>query len=152
MWNDTMKKIILGLSILAGLFMASCSGAGGTDVKEIQGSWGIYRFDIDGVAQQLVISDINIEQKSKNSFEVHGNSGINSYFGEVSVSGKKLSVSDRMASTKMAGAPAEMEYEDNFLMCLTGAEKIELLEENGMKILKITNSGKKMSLWFSKHK
>lgn len=114
------------------------------------GTWQIYSFQIDGISQQIAISEITFEEAHGKSYSIYGNSGVNSFFGEVKIDGASISVGDNMGSTKMAGSPEVMEFEDNFLACLTSAEKIEITEEGNALILTISNTKTNSVLQFIK--
>lgn len=116
------------------------------------GTWQIDSFQIDGIFQQIAISEITFEEVHGKSYNIYGNSGVNSFFGEVKIDGSTLSVADNMGSTKMAGSPEAMEYEDNFLKCLTTAEKIQIREDGNILILTISSSKTNSQLHFRKQK
>lgn len=138
------KFLFLGL-IMAALMFTGCAKS-----QDISGQWTIESLEKDGVYQAICFSDINIEKASGNSFNVSGNSGINAFNGKVTLKGNTFKADDKMASTKMAGAPEEMEFEDTFLMCLTGADKAELVDADGYTQLIITNTAKNLVLTFHK--
>ena len=48
-------------------------------------------------------------------------------------------MSDNLASTKMAGEPKAMEFEDNFMEALAGSTEIEFSEENGTVLMTMKN-------------
>lgn len=121
---------------MAAIAFTGCSA----ESKDLSGGWDIYSFEINGTKQQLVVSDITFEKNSETSYSVNGYSGVNSYFGDVTVSGTKITTGGNFGSTKMAGDPASMTYEDNFLKCLTGATTAKLTNENGTDFLEITNA------------
>lgn len=138
------------------VFMIILAGCTSTKVKTDSaattylGTWQIDSFQIDGIFQQIAISEITFEEVHGKSYNIYGNSGVNSFFGEVKIDGSTLSVADNMGSTKMAGSPEAMEYEDNFLACLTSAEKIEITEEGNALILTISNTKTNSVLQFIK--
>lgn len=116
------------------------------------GTWQIDSFQIYGIFQQIAMSEITFEEVHGKSYNIYGNSGVNSFFGEVKIDGSTLSVADNMGSTKMAGSPEAMEYEDNFLKCLTTADNIEIHREENILILTIFSSKTNSSLYFRKLK
>lgn len=138
-------KTLLFAILTLGLFtMTGCK----TDTKDFEGSWTIYGFSINGTAQQIAVSEITFEQQTANQFSVTGNSGVNAFFGDVTINGSKIKPSQNFGSTKMAGSPEAMEYEDNFLKCLLGASKAKIRTEGGFEFLEITNSKDKSTLTF----
>lgn len=141
-----MKLKLTFLSVIAMTLFAltSCS----TEAKKIEGSWNIYSFTIDGTGQQLAPSEITFEKQSETLYSVKGNSGINSFFGDITVNGSKFTPNENFASTRMSGDPASMKYEDNFLKCLLGATKTSIYTENDTEFLEITNSKEKSVLVF----
>lgn len=116
------------------------------------GTWQIDSFQMDGIFQQIAVSEITFETDQGKTFNIYGNSGVNSFFGEVKIDGSSFSVGENMGSTKMAGSPEAMEYEDNFLACLTTAEKIELHEDGTILLLTISSSKTNSQLHFRKQK
>lgn len=115
---------------------------------KLEGNWKVQEFTKNDEPIKILESGISFEQKSETIFAVTGNSGINSFFGDIEIIQNTISVGDKMASTKMAGSPEAMEYEDTFLECLTKADGIEILEQDGNETLKISSSQNNMSLYF----
>ncbi len=126
------------------LAITSCSN----NTLEPEGTWSIYSFSIEGKSQQLAVSNITFEKISEDSYSINGNSGVNSYFGNISVKGTKLQTTSNFGSTKMAGSLDDMQFENNFLKCLTGATNARTYEENGNQLLEITNANEKSVLTF----
>lgn len=118
--------------------------------NDFSGKWEIYSFEINGIQQQLAVSGINFEKQSETTYSVNGNAGINSFFGDVTITGTKINAGDKFGSTKMAGDPAVMEFEDNFLKCLTGASSAKIKSEGNAEFLVISNSKDKSILTFIK--
>lgn len=141
-----MKKSLAILPLLA----LSLFGCNTKSAEDIVGDWNIKSFEKDGVQQQIAVSDISFEKKSGSSFDVKGNSGVNSFFGTVSVKNGTFKASENMGSTKMAGSPEAMAFEDDFLACLTGADAVEITEVDGKKVLKITDKDTKSVLSFTR--
>ncbi len=118
------------------------------EAKDFTGNWKIYGFTINDIPQELVISEISFEKQSDINYSVNGNSGVNAFFGEVTIKGSKICSKPNFGSTKMAGSPAEMEFEDNFLKCLLGASNARITTKNGADILTITNTNDNSVLSF----
>lgn len=135
-----MKKLLFALLACIGLCFTGCKEA-----KELEGNWVIKSFVIDGVAQQLAISNIEFS-KAGSKWNVNGNSGVNTFFGSVKVTKDKIVMGDNIGMTKMMGEPAAQEYEDLFIPALLKADGYSI-EGN---ILKITNSEMKSTLEFIK--
>ena len=57
---------------------------------------------------------------------LHGFSGVNRFFGNYKLEGSKISFSG-MGSTRMAGAPDAMRFEDKFMKALSQADRCSLL-------------------------
>lgn len=144
-----MKKSMMIFAAVAALFAAGCKKADGA-IDSYCGSWETISLNKAGVEQAIAISQIEIEKKSSTKVQFNGNSGVNSFFGEAEVKDGKLSVSDKMGSTKMAGEPAAMEFEDLFLECLAGADKVEAAQNGEAIILKICNTKAESVLTFRK--
>ncbi|MBQ0052195.1 MAG: META domain-containing protein [Treponema sp.] len=128
-----MKKAFILITALASIFTFGCKRAEKTEVSattvntaDLAGTWKIQSLEKAGVQQQIALSDITFEAKSEEVYSVSGNSGVNQFFGDVTVKNGKLTAGDNMASTKMAGAPEAMEFEDNFLACLIKADAVEV--------------------------
>lgn len=131
-----LKTFFIMVVAMAAIAFTSCSN----ESKDFSGSWDIYSFEVNGTKQQLVVSDITFEKQSDTLYSVNGYSGVNSYFGDVTVTGSKIKPGTNFGSTKMAGDPASMTFEDNFLKCLTGATSAKLTNEDGTEFLQITNT------------
>lgn len=147
-----MKKFMI-ITILAAFstIFFGCHSTGDRElIDDLTGRWEIHNFEINGVMQQLAFSDISLKQKTAGTFEANGNSGVNTFFGDIVFKNGKIFVSDRLASTKMAGSPEAMEFEDNFMACLTASDKFEIETKANAKILKIQSSSKKSVLYFIK--
>lgn len=130
-----LKTFLFMVIAMLTIAFTSCSN----EAKDLSGKWIIYSFEVNGEKQQLVVSDITFEKQSDNSYSVNGYSGVNSYFGDVTISGTKIKPGTNFGSTKMAGDPASMTFEDNFLKCLTGATSAKLTNEDDTEFLEIKN-------------
>ena len=60
---------------------------------------------------------------------VNGFSGVNRFFGEFRIAGDNI-VFDRMGSTKMAGHPEAMKFEDRFINALSRANRFYEIGRN----------------------
>lgn len=129
-----MKKLLLMLGIVAAL-MTGCKSV----ASAVEGEWEIRYFEINGVAQEICAATLNVERNGLNRFAINGNSGVNSYFGTAKIKGNSFTVNDNLASTKMAGEPKAMEFEDNFMKAFADSKKIEFKEENGTVLMTLKN-------------
>ncbi len=142
-----MKKIFIATLIASCFTFFGCKEEG---LNNLVGTWNVCSFEKEGQSMDIFDSHITFEDKGNNVFEMNGNSGVNSFFGDVSISEKGFQVSDKMGSTKMMGAPDEMVFEDNFIACLIGADSADIIEENGEQILKIKNTKENLVLSLKK--
>lgn len=133
-----MKKIALIVAALAGIIFMGCK----EESMKIKGEWKTTGLEINGVAQEICVSDISIKSKGFRTVAVNGNSGVNTYFGSAVVKGKNFKVKDNLASTKMAGDPRAMEFEDCFIATLVAADTWEL--ENNNLTIKNSETGNKI--------
>lgn len=127
------------MAVIAGFFFFGC-----TETEDFNGTWNTISFEKDGVAQEIVPSNI-ILASNGNKLLVAGESGVNLYNGTVRMSNGKISLMN-LGSTKMMGSPEEMAFEDMFLEALSYAETYTL--END--VLTICAPGKNMKLQFKK--
>lgn len=141
-----MKKSMFLISMAA----IALSGCTKVQVTDVEGSWEISEFVKGETAQQIAESDITFVKESGTNFTVNGSSGVNLFTGSVSVADGKITVSDNMASTKMAGSPEAEAFENEFLAVLTAADKVEVTEADGVKLLKLTDSETNSTLTFAK--
>lgn len=111
--------ISAAIAALAGMVFMGCKSA---NTIKLEGNWEVSEFELNGVAQQICVSDMTVKAKSDSVIEINGNSGVNTFFGSADVNGTSVKVRDNLASTKMAGEPAAMEYEDNFIATLAGSD------------------------------
>lgn len=146
-----MKNKITFFALFSAVFLlAGCATTSKNSVAssaDFSGSWLIDSMEKDGIAQQLVLSEISFAKKDGNLYSVTGNSGINRFFGDVTIDGEKFSTGSNLAGTKMAGSPAEMEFENDFITCLIGAEKI-VLEGTDGEVLTLYNEKDRIKLSF----
>lgn len=129
-----MKKLLLMFGIVAAL-MTGCKSV----ASAVEGDWEIRYFEIDGVAQEICSATLNVERSGLNRFAINGNSGVNNYFGTAKIKGNSFAVNDNLASTKMAGEPKAMEFEDNFMKAFADSKKIEFKEGNGTVLMTLKN-------------
>lgn len=85
---------------------------------------------IKGVEYTLEGSDITVVFDGG---KIYGFSGVNRYFGVVEIEGDKVTI-DNVASTMMAGEPAKMDSEVEYLRKLANVNKI-VIEENSISLL-----------------
>ncbi len=147
-----MKKLFMVASLVSLVLFAGCKGKTKVD-ETLAGKWETAVLEKDGAVQTLVISDMNLEPEKGDmtKYKIWGNSGINTYNGNIVIKDGKVIPDDKMLSTKMAGSPEDMSFEDLFLEGLTGADKAEIIvNESGEKFLEFTNSIKKIKITFKK--
>lgn len=116
----------------------------------VVGEWETCSLEINGIKQEICISNITISKKTNNEYSFNGNSGVNRFFGSVEIKGNSFSVKDDMGSTKMMGEPRAMEFEDNFIKTLIEADSVKVYTENNADFLIIENKNKTMKLVFIK--
>lgn len=150
-----MKKLLILVTALFSIFTFGCkrvekNTASSFSPDEFSGIWKTLSLEKEGIQQQIAESEISFEVKDSQTLSVNGNSGVNTFFGDVIIKDGKVTVSDKMASTKMAGSPEAMEFEDLFLSCLTGADDFEIFEKDNESILKISNQKTATSISFVK--
>ncbi len=144
-----MKKITVIVAAVFSLFAIGCKkDKAAVNLDDYTGDWGTFSLEAAGEQQPVVASVISIEKKSDTVLSVNGNSGVNSFFGDFVLSGGTVKASDNMGSTKMAGSPEAMEFEDKFLVCVSSADNIAVVKDEEKTVLEITNSvnGLKLTL------
>lgn len=123
-----MKKNLVILT-LAGALLGGCSAlektnAAAEKVANVTQSTQTY-VDINSVSGKeftLENADITITFETA---KVYGFSGVNRYFGSIKVDGNKIAI-ENVASTMMAGTPAKMEEESNYLKALAEVNSISI--------------------------
>lgn len=139
-----MKKLSL---LLLGFVFAF---AGCKNDANVIGEWETRSLEINGIAQEICVSNITISKKSNNVYSFNGESGVNSFFGSAEIKGNSFSVKDDMGSTRMLGEPRAMEFERNFMQTLIEAKSVKVFTENNSEFLTIENKDKTMKLIFIK--
>lgn len=118
--------------------------------SSIEGDWETRSFEINGIVQEICVSDISFTKSTKNIYSVNGCSGVNRFFGSVKINGTSFFVQDDMGSTKMLGEPNAMEFENNFLQTLIEAKSFRIFNENSTEFLEIKNNDETKKLVFIK--
>lgn len=108
-------------------------------VDKIIGEWETYALEINGENQEICESNIKIEKSQNALYSISGDSGVNRYFGSAKISKNSFLVQDNLASTKMAGDPKSMAFEDNFTKVLLEANLFKLYKENDSDFLLLEN-------------
>ncbi len=150
-----MKKLFLILTAAA-LSFAGCksvsSSAEGssTSAVSIEGEWQTSKLEIGGVEQELCPSEMSIAKKDGDLYSINGDSGVNRFFGDVKVNGSSFKVQDNIGSTKMAGDPVSMKFEDNFTDALLSATSWETFQKDSSAFLKISDKDGKNAITFTK--
>ncbi len=138
-----MKKLFL---LLGCVFMfAGCKNS-----ASVEGNWETRSLEINGTAQEICISEISFEKSTNGVYSINGNSGVNNFFGSVKINDADISVQDNMGSTKMAGEPKAMQFEDNFLQTLIEAASFRVFNESGSEFLEIKNKDGSRKIVFVK--
>lgn len=136
-----MKKfvpVLLGLMIIV---FAGCN-----EGKALNGNWNTIAMYKDGVAQEIVESNIEMEVKGS-VVKTGGCAGVNLFYGDVKMSNGKF-IPSEYAYTKMMGVPAAMEFEDLFLTVIHYADSYELNDD----ILILKSSTKNVEMHLRKEK
>lgn len=160
-----MKKLFLILTAAALSFVgcksvspsnegASVEGASNKNAStatiSIEGDWQTSKLEIDGVEQELCPSEMSIKQKDGDLYSINGDSGVNRFFGDVKVSGSSFKAQDNIGSTRMAGDPVSMKFEDNFTDALLSATSWETFQKDSSTFLKISDKDGKRAITFTK--
>ncbi len=144
-----MKKLSL---FLLGFGLALSLGACKTSSSLIDGEWKTYALEINGVAQEICDSNIKIEKSQNDFYSISGDSGVNRYFGSAKISGTSFLVQDNIGSTKMAGDPRSMKFEDIFTKTLLESSSFKIYKENNSEFLSLENKNKSEKLIFTRTK
>lgn len=117
-------------------------------MPDITGSWKISSLFKGSVAQEIVVSDLEIKFTEQPCvFSFSGTSGVNRFFGNVSFKdGKIYSPENGFATTRMLGSPEAMAFEELFIDILSNADKFSLKDN----LLSFEKSIDKSVLTFSK--
>lgn len=140
-FGGTMKKncFYLLLCTFICTFFLSCKD------ENISGMWKIHSLQKNGISQEICDIDIQIEQ-NQNVISVAGNSGVNNFSGEFIVNNDGSISVQNLASTKMMGSPAAMEFENLFMELLNGLSSAKIKDEN----LILENKEANLTATFSK--
>lgn len=118
----------------------------------IDGEWETYALEINGLSQEICESNIKIEKSQNDLYSISGDSGVNRYFGSAKISEKSFLVQDNMASTKMAGDPKSMAFEDNFTKVLMEVASFKIYKENDLEFLSLENKNGTEKIIFKRTK
>lgn len=118
--------------------------------SSIEGNWETRDFEINGIAQEICVSDISFTKSSKDIYSISGSSGVNRFFGSVKITASSFFIQDDMGSTKMLGEPNAMEFENNFLQTLIEAKSFKIFNENLAEFLEIKNDDETKKIIFIK--
>lgn len=150
-----MKKLFLILTAAALSFVgcksvSSSAEGSSTSAVSIEGEWQTSKLEIGGVEQELCPSEMSIAKKDGDLYSINGDSGVNRFFGDVKVSGSSFKVQDNIGSTRMAGDPVSMKFEDNFTDALLSAVSWETFQKDSSTFLKISDKDGKRAITFTK--
>lgn len=139
--NMNRKNIVLLFSpILVSLLFFSCSS------NSLEGNWNTSALQVDGIYQEICISNINFTRKGK-KLVAKGRSGVNLYNANVEIKGKALKISS-MVNTGFNGDKAAMEFENLFFEAFVHGDSFMIKKDT----LYIYNHEKKMELQLKKEK
>lgn len=97
------------------------------------GVWDVCELMINDQQQTVVPAYISVNKAKasfkKMSLEVNGNSGVNSFFGDIYIEKDKFNVDDKFGSTKMMGAPKEQNFEDLFMNIFMNSDSYKLEDD-----------------------
>ncbi len=125
-----MKKIFYVLAAVLAFVLAGCRS---TDVSKkaitpsaLCGEWKIASlsgFD----SAKIPEATLSVMARDEDEFSLNGFSGVNSFFANLKNSPDAFPIGDRLASTKMMGAPEDMSFEDVLihLIAVSASWKIE---------------------------
>lgn len=114
--KNIMAVLMTGFCILG---LASCK-VKISKISKLNGMWQIKDFsgfNIDEMPEVV----LEVSAKDKNEFLVTGFSGVNHFFAVVNAN-DKFPLGERLASTKMMGAPEDMRFEDSLLTLLASSD------------------------------
>lgn len=106
------------------LMFTSC-----TSKIDLAGNWKTVDFEKNGEAQEVCDSQVIFEKGEGDLFIARGNSGVNSFNGEILIDGDTYKASENFASTKMMGDEVSMAFEEAFLSCLINADYYEIQDD-----------------------
>lgn len=133
--------------------LASASGTKHRqELTQLEGTWETIYFELDGIAQEICISDMTLQKSGMNSFSISGNGGINSYFGSAKISGTKFHTKKNLGRTLMAGDDRAMEFEDNFMAVLNTRCTWSITSDSGATQLTLKSTEKNANITFIKRK
>lgn len=124
-----MKKILIVIAAALSLFAAGCKTTGGTSASgaketspsQICGEWKIE--SLTGfAAEKIPEATLSVLAKDESEYTLSGYSGVNSYSTTLEDTPKAFPIGDRLASTKMMGAPDDMAFEDELLKVIALAK------------------------------
>lgn len=118
--------------------------------NEIIGEWKTYALEINDVSQEICESNIKIEKSLNALYSISGDSGVNRYFGSAKISKNSFLVQDNLASTKMAGEPKLMAFEDNFIKVLIECSLFKIYKEDDFEFLLLENKSGTKKIIFKK--
>ena len=131
-----MKNLKIVLGLLACAFLFGCTD----EEKNLEGSWKLVLYEKNGVAQEIEDTTLNIHFEGKKNIQISGNAGVNNFYASVELSDDSIkSVSD-IVTTKMAGSPEAMQFENEYLATLSGIDAFDIENDIDTKYLIITNS------------
>ena len=131
------RKLLLCVVALASVFaLMSCT----KEEKKLQGEFNLVEMIFNGESQNLIPADLIVTNIEGNKYSFAGNSGVNQYNGEVSISKDSFKASENFLSTKMAASEEEMNFEVMYLNVLLNADKLETFQKDGKECVKIYSS------------
>lgn len=126
-----MKRFFYLLSsLVAGSLLISGCVGGQAQLALPENSTGHWQFQsgrLNGKAFNADGENITLNYEDKHLF---GSSGVNRYQAPVTISGNRLTFTDGIATTRMAGSIEAMRLESDYLSALRAANTIERKDRN----------------------
>ena len=128
-----MKRIIAIIAAAISLLSVGCKSteaapkpeAKSVSPSEICGEWKIE--SLTGfAAEKIPEATLSVIATDEDEFSLNGYSGVNSFFTNLKDTSDAFPIGDKLASTKMMGAPEDMAFEDALLKVISLAESWKL--------------------------
>lgn len=104
------------------MFSSCCSK------KTLDGCWTVKEMVANGESKTVVPANMNIEEAEDGTLTAYGNSGVNTFTGQIELKDGKILRQIELACTKMMGEPEPQAFEDMFFTLLSEASEYELNE------------------------
>ncbi len=97
-------------------------------------TWNCFEFNVAD-SPQTVPESPPITAEFKADGTLSGNSGVNTYSTTYTTDGDKITISDKIVSTMMAGPEADMKRESDYLVTLPTAVRFNFSKDGGLILL-----------------